>query len=130
MALYDDIIATGLPLGEHGLIAETLSNGRTKIIPRFIGIGTIMDTLGPVNGAALLDAMDALKATNNVIKWAWVLLESGTLDMGSQATRAELDGLVTANTIPQAAADALKALAVVPDPVTWQQVAAAIEEHG
>lgn len=111
---------------DDGLIAATLSQGRTKIVSRQIGIGTILDALGPTDGAAVLDALDALRTQSSIIKWAWHLLDRGELDIGLASTRAQIDALVP-GVFTQVQADALKALAVAPDVVTPQDVAKALE---
>lgn len=129
MSLYDEIVASGLPLDDHGALAEALSVGRTRVVPRPIGFGSILDALGPEDGAAVLDALEQLSTQNRVVYWAWYLLRAGTLDIGSPNSRAQLDVLVQLGVLTTAQADAVKALAVVPDPVTSQQVTAALEGH-
>jgi hypothetical protein len=132
MTLRDEIIsradcANALAARDCGELARILSIGRTKLIERNIGYGTVLETLGAENGAAFLDALTALAATNSPVKWALKLLDRGELNIGSAATQAQMDALVTASVIPQAVADSLKALAIVPDVVTPQNVQAALE---
>jgi hypothetical protein len=112
---------------EHGQIAALVSAGRTKVVERLGGIGTVLRHLGPVNGPALLDALDALRATVPAIRWGWVLLDRGQLDFGSPVVRAMIDQLVTDGVISAAHGEILKNVAVEPDPVSVQQVAAAME---
>lgn len=85
----------------------------TKLQQKNIGIGTILDVLGPTAGASVLDNLFALKDSNSVIKWAWYLLESASLDVGLQSTRDQIDILVTANVISLSDAAKIKALAEV-----------------
>jgi hypothetical protein len=82
----------------------------------------VLKFLGPTNGAALLDQMEALKASDPAIKWGWYLLERGELDVALDSTRAMIDAL-----LPADAAAALKALAVYPAPVSTQEVVRAME---
>lgn len=126
MTLLEEIQAKCTPeliaSREHGQIAAVVSEGRTELRERMIGIGTVLKYLGPINGAALLDQMEALKASNPAIKWGWYLLERGELDVALDSTRAMLDGL-----LPAEAAAALKALAGFPAPVSTQDVIRAME---
>jgi len=126
MTLIEEINAKCTPeliaSREHGQIAAVVSEGRTELRERMIGIGTVLKYLGPVNGAALLDQMEALKASDPTIKWGWYLLERGELDVALESTRAMIDAL-----LPADAAAALKALAVYPAPVSTQEVVRAME---
>lgn len=108
-------------------IAALVSVGRTSIVPRLGGIGAVIETLGVVDGPAVLDTLESLKATNAAIRWGWVLLERGELDFGSAVTRQLIDGLVASGVMTADQANKLKALAVVPAPVTTQDVIAAME---
>lgn len=114
MITLAEIHATGLPLDDHGAIAEALSVGRTKLVVTEIGNGTILAELGIAAGNQLLDAI------YNAPDFRYVkpLLEQGRLDIGSAVTQGALDMLALAGACTQADADKLKALAVVPDPVT------------
>ena len=84
----------------------------TKVITRSIGIGTVLNVLGPQEGAAVLNALEALKTSNAVIKWAWYLLEKTDLDVGLESTRGQLDALVQGGALTQQQATAIKNLAV------------------
>lgn len=106
-------------------IAAALSAGRTRIESTFVGVGRVMDCLGPVEGAAVLDALDALRATASPIKWAWLLLERGELDVGLPSVRAQIDTLVPAVMTAEQAV-ALKALALRPDPIPLNAVSEAL----
>lgn len=118
--LYDDIQALDAALvasGDYQAIADALNVGRSKIVPKLGGIGLVLETLGPVDGAALLDALEAQAATVPALKWAFTLVNRGELDFGSAATRAMITTL-----IPSPAKEALLAVAEVPDAVTAAQV--------
>ncbi len=118
MITLDEITATGLDLSNHHAIAAALSVGRTKIVSKQIGFGSVLDALGPIDGATVLDILSAAKDTNRPLFWAWNLLERGELDVGMASTRAQIDALAAAGAMTTAQADALKALAVQPDTVT------------
>ena len=107
-----------------GEIAALLNEPKTVLVERMIGVGTIMDALGPEIGAALLDQFEAQVETNSVVKYGWKLLERAELDVGMDSTRAMLDAL-----LPAEAASVLKGLAeqTVTAGVDWQQVRDALE---
>ena len=107
-------------------IATALSVGRTKVIQKLGGVGLVLETLGPDIGSAVLDGLDALKAVSSPVKWAWVLIERGELDFGSPATRGMIQQLASGGAIPADAANALLALAEIPDPISDRDVMAAI----
>lgn len=91
-------------------LAAALSARATRFAPTLIGVGRVMDCLGPVEGAAVLDALDALRATVSPVKWAWLLLERGELDVGLASVRMQIDALTpSVFSVEQAAK--LKALA-------------------
>lgn len=121
MSLLEEIQAKCSPeliaSRDYDAIAAAVSAGRTKVVQRLGGIGLVLETLGPTDGAALLDALESQAATVPALKWAFVLINRGELDFGSPATRAMIDLMV-----PGPAGDDLKAIAEVPDPVTASQV--------
>ena len=104
--------------GDYQAIADTVNSGRTKVVTRLGGIGLVLETLGPVDGAALLDTLQGMTAAMPALKWAWYLIERGELDFGSAATRAMIDQLVLGGAMPEAVGAALKGVAEVPDTVT------------
>lgn len=112
---------------QHGEIASIVSQGRTEVVSRLGGIGVVMETLGPVNGPALLDALEAMKSTNPAVKWGWYLIERGELDFGSPVTLGMIDMIESRGVIPKEAADALRNISTVPAPVGVQEVVKAME---
>lgn len=127
MTLRDEILsrpdcAAALAVRDCGALAAILSVGRTKLVERNIGYGTVLDTLGADAGAAFLDGLTALAANSSPVKWALKLLDRGELNIGAAATQSQLDALVTAGVMPQAVADTLKGLAIVDDPYSIQDV--------
>lgn len=119
--------ADALAARDCGELARILSIGRTKLIERNIGYGTVLETLGAEAGSAFLDGLTALAATSSPVKWALKLLDRGELNIGAAATRGQLDALAAGGVMPQAVAEALKNLAVVPDEITASQVQQALE---
>lgn len=124
MSLRDEILAGGFDLAnrDDGAIAAALSAGRTKLVPVEIGNGTIIETIGLSAGNALLDVINSAPD----FRYIKPLLEQGRLRVDSALVRGTLDSLVP-SVISSGHAAALKALAVVPDTITPQQVAAALE---
>jgi hypothetical protein len=102
-------------------IASALSVGRVDTRETLIGEGTFMNVVGAQTGADLLDAMDELAKTNNVLRRGMKLLYSGNLDVALPSTRGMLDAL-----LPVEAATALKALAEYTVPVSEFDVRCAL----
>ena len=89
MTLHDEILsrpdcADALAIRDCGALAEILSAGRTKLIERNVGYGTVLDTLGADVGSAFLDALTTLAATSSPVKWALKLLDRVDLDIPDQ----------------------------------------------
>jgi hypothetical protein len=78
--------------------------------PTKIGAGAIMDTLGPVDGAALLDQLVELSKDDAVIRWGLKVLEFPGLDLSLENTRIQVSGLVASGLITEMQKDALFAL--------------------
>jgi hypothetical protein len=118
------ILANGWQSLPPGEIAVLLNTPRTVLAERMIGVGAVLKYLGPINGATLLDQINALKETDATVRWGWYLLERGELDVALDSTRAMLDKL-----LPAEAAAVLKALAeqTVTAGLDWQQVRDALE---
>ena len=131
MTLYEEIVAKCTPeevaAGDYHFIAAKLNVGRVRTIKKEGGIGFIMSTLGPVAGAAVLDALEAASGVNSAVKWALVMIKAGTLDFGDNGTRMMIDSLAgTVLTVEQATA--LKAAAEVPDTVSWNACNEAVDK--
>ena len=132
MTLREEILsrpdcADALARRDCGELAALLSVGRTKVVDLNIGYGTVLEVLGAEAGSAFLDGLTALAATSSPVKWALKLLDRGELNIGSAATRRQLDALAAGGVMPQAVADALKGLAIVDDPYSIQDVILAME---
>ena len=122
--IREAILTNGWQGKSPGEIAALLNEPKTVLVERMIGIGTVMDALGPADGAALLASFESQVATDPVVKYGWFLLERERLDVGLASTRAMLDAL-----LPAEAATTLKGLAeqTVTAGVTVQQVIDAME---
>lgn len=112
---------------DDGHIASVLSEGRTKIVDRNIDIGDVLTAIGPEAGANFLDNLESIAASSPVIKWTLTLLKAGTLNIGLEVVRTNIDNLVTASVLTAEQGTALKNLAVVPDQITVEQVMKAFE---
>ena len=104
-------------------IVRLLSEGRTRPKERLIGIGTVLETLGMTDGTAFLGFIESQTS----LKYVWKLIEQSNLNIASPLVAQAMTGFVRAGVITQANADKLIALGVEPDPVTFAQVAKALE---
>jgi hypothetical protein len=86
-----------------------------------IGIGSILDALGPEAGAALLDVLTTLAISQPVIRWGLRLIEDGRFDLSRPSARDQLARLVGAGVVLQAEADALLALSRVERHPSWAE---------
>lgn len=122
--IREAIITNGWQAKTPGEIAALLNEPQVVRVERMAELGTPMKYLGAEAGAALLDQMEALAATNPTVKWGFELLKRGALDLSIDSTRAMLDAL-----LPPEAASVLKGLAeqTVRANVTHQQVIDAME---
>ncbi len=122
--IREAILINGWQGKSPGEIAALLNAPQTVLVERMIGIGTVLDALGPADGAALLASFEAQVATDPVVKYGWFLLERERLDVGLASTRTMLDAL-----LPAEAASVLKGLAeqTVTANVTVQAVIDAME---
>lgn len=110
-------------------IADAVNVGRAKVSTRLGGIGLVLETLGPTDGAALLDSLQAMTGTVPALKWAWYLIELGELDFGSAATRGMIDELVAQGAMPAIVGTLLKGVAESDDLVTAEQIEVAMKDE-
>jgi hypothetical protein len=114
--------AAALAARDCATLAALLSPGRTRANAREIGNGTILDTLGLAAGTAFLDVI-----TNDAqFRYVKPLIEQGRLLIGSALVQQTVQGFAATGVLTQAQADSLCALGQEPDPVTPQEVAAAL----
>lgn len=109
-------------------LAAAMSTGRTRLAPRFIGVGSVMSTLGAIAGATVLKRIQAQVANNPVVEFAWMLLDRGALDVGDLETHAQFDLLAAGGIMTSAEAEKMKALGRVADPYSPSEIAAALYE--
>ena len=72
-----------------------------------IGIGSILDTLGPTAGANFLDALEVLAETTPVVRWGLELIRGSGLDLSRPAARAQLEVLVAGRILQPEEGEAL-----------------------
>ena len=141
MSLRDEILAGGFNLAnrDDGAIADALSQGRTKIVSREVGDGAIALALGTQAGPLFLYKLKKLAATvlhDNatdaqiipvaVAQQAVESLAKVGFDIGNPDVRAGLSMFEGTLLAPEQI-EAIKSLAVVPDVITAQDVAKALE---
>jgi hypothetical protein len=110
-------------------LADALSVGRTKQVPVDVGNGTLLDVLGLTVGNALIDLIHNTASYRYVVP----LLDQGRLRLDSplvQGTLAQLTGqqIAAGVTLDAVHVAALNALCVVDDPVSTDEVSAALNE--
>lgn len=125
-----EILASGLPLDDHGAVAAALSVGRVKVglvsRARFAswaaanGMRAVLEDVASVANHPLRSVALACK---DVLMGA-----AEGLDMAEQGNVAMLKSWVDAGLLPQAESDKLMAFATTPDPVTSQDVTRALTE--
>jgi urease gamma subunit len=107
---------------DDGAIAALVSVGRTKPSGKEIGSGTILETIGLTSGNLFLDVIDTAPDFRYVKK----LVQDGRLIISSPLVMGTISSMVPV-VLTQPQADALLALAVIPDPVSATQIAQALE---
>ncbi len=78
--------------------------------PTQIGIGAVLDALGPSAGATFLDALEVLAETTPVVRWGLELIRGSGLDLSRPSARAQLEVLVAGRILQPAEGEALLAL--------------------
>ncbi len=141
MSLRDEILAGGFDLAnrDDGAIAAALSQGRTKVVSREVGDGAIALALGTQAGPLFLYKLKKLAATTlpdnatdaqiipvAVAQQAVESLAKVGFDVGNPDVRAGLS-MFEGTLLTSEQIEAIKALAVVPDVITAQDVAKALE---
>lgn len=141
MSLRDEILAGGFDLAnrDDGAIAAALSQGRTKVVSREVGDGAIALALGTQAGPMFLYKLKKLAATvlpNDatdeqiipvaIAQQAVESLAKVGFDIGNPDVRSGLS-MFEGTLLTSEQIEAIKALAVVPDVITAQDVAKALE---
>jgi hypothetical protein len=75
-----------------------------------LGIGSILDALGPTAGATFLDALEVLAETTPVVRWGLELIRGSGLDLSRPSARAQLEVLVAGRILQPEEGEALLAL--------------------
>lgn len=115
--------AAALAAKDLDALAQILSIGRTRPVPREIGNGTVLDVLGLVAGNRLLDHIGMAPELRHVKP----LLEQGRLTINTPSAKQVLQSFVALDDVlSQSDADKLCALGQEPDPLTPQDVAEAL----
>ena len=141
MSLRDEILAGGFDLTnrDDGAIADALSQGRTKVVSREVGDGAIALALGTQVGPLFLYKLKKLAATVlpddatdeqiipvAIAQQAVESLAKVGFDVGNPDVRSGLS-MFEGTLLTSEQIEAIKALAVVPDVITAQDVAKALE---
>lgn len=103
-------------------IADALNVGRVKRQFTQVGRGLILEVMGMEDGSAFLDTLQSLSQFRHVFP----LIESGTLELMSGRLEESMTQLVAAGALTLGDAEALLALAEVPDPVSEFEVRSAL----
>ena len=117
-------------------IAAVLSVGRVRLVENMVTERGVLAALGPVEGDALLTALETLGAPETLptavqpyhgaicrgVSW----LKAGGLDMGSPPVRGLLDLLAAHSLIAPGHATALKQLGEQPDPIHYNAISDAL----
>lgn len=119
--------------GATQAIADRLSAGRTKIASHFTSERGILERFpgGPLAGDALISKLEAFGATAHpmasIVRRALRFLgHPEGLDIGSPATQGLLDALEAGAVITTNERAGLRTMATVRDPITHEQVGAAL----
>ena len=127
--------------GNLQLIADALSAGRTRVAPRMVSARGLAEHVpgGPLAAEVILMKLEGARDTmlasqdastrvmGSLLRRQLGFLAADGLDFGSPALRGMLDQFAAQGVLTAAEVDGLKAIALVPDPVTWYQVRAAID---
>ena len=89
--------------------------------PTSLGVGSIMDTLGVEEGAALLNNFEA--SSDPVMKWGLRVIEAGELDVARVSTRTQIQALVSAGVLTSVQQESLFALSRRERYPSWAEVA-------
>lgn len=97
-------------------IAAKVNEGRKRLVPTEIGVGTVLETLGEGAGE-WLDALTQVGAVNRDVHWALKLIDRGVLRIDLPATRTRMQALAVAVPALASGVTALLTLGFADDPV-------------
>jgi hypothetical protein len=131
--------ADALEAKDCAALAAIVSTGRKAAVSREVGEGLISDALGIPAGPIFIKTLNAMaaatlpegappeqQAQKAMIEQAARLIDKASLNVGMPSVRAGIDMMVGVLPLTQEQADAIKALAEMPAPVTAQDVARAV----
>lgn len=101
-----------------GLVAEKINTKSRDIVrTRFVTARTILFELGAVQGAVVMDALQAASAGVPALRWILPMMtvhrgEESGVDIGAAETRGMVDQLAQAGVLTTEQAEALKGLAI------------------
>lgn len=104
-------------------LAAALSVGRVRLVTTHVGEGTILSTLGAVDGATLLYTLEQLDAQADAnhaylpIRYALRVIRRGDFDLGAPETRNQIAAMAAGGIMSATVRDKLLALGSAPDPV-------------
>ena len=135
-AASDPAFAAMLAIRDDNGMAASLSVDRTKLVEYMMTERGVMSTLGIVDGEVALKALEdfaastptdpALAAVHPGIRRMLAWLKTTGINIGDPLARSMLDLMESSDILTQASVDALKELAVAPDPVSADQVSEAL----
>jgi len=106
-------------------IAAIVSAGRMESQSRYVTARTVLAECD--QGSAILDALQAAATSDGAVKWALTFLgQDSGLDVGHPVTQTMIDQLAAGSVLSAEQAAALKALALVPAPVSRNDVEQAL----
>jgi hypothetical protein len=100
----DDDAAAGL------LNATTLTMNKPRVVTGL----TVLNEIGPVEGAEILDKLQAAGNQVSAVKWGFQFLMSTGLDVGAASTQGQIQALVAAGVLTSAEGTALINMALQP----------------
>jgi hypothetical protein len=144
-ALIDQRVATDaefaalVATGEDKAIADALSVGRVRHVSRLVTERGVISALGPIEGEAALQALEAFAATTlpdgHPLKsshagiartLSWLKPPADGIDIGDALTRQLLSTFGALGVLSSATVTALLALSAVPDPIGYAEVSTAL----
>ena len=131
MGLLEEIQAKCTPeliaSRDFDAIATQVNIGRVKFQKTEIGEGGIVAAIGDLAAAnTFLDVINSAPDFRHIKK----VVSRGAFDLGEQMAQTAVQAMVAGGVLNQSQADALKALGLIPDPVTVREVNMALVDDG
>ena len=93
-------------------VADEMNRLDPVVRPKKLTTLQILDLLGPINGAAFIVALEAVAATNNVVRLAIRSMDAVGVDVGNAATRDMIDLLVADTVLGKEDSELVKSAAI------------------